>query len=65
MQVGDREQALLGPVERAVGVGDEGNAGDGNIAVGRRHALRRKFHRIASFTNSSAASASSASAASP
>ena len=30
MQVGDREQALLGPKQSAIGVGDERDAGDAN-----------------------------------
>ena len=33
MQVADREQALLRPIERAVGIGDEGDGGNGDDHV--------------------------------
>ena len=66
MQVGDREQALLRPVQRASGVGNQSNAGNGDAVVPiRRRATCRQIHFIASFISSSAASANRESAASP
>ena len=66
MQVGDHEQALLGPIKHAVGIGDQENAGNGDAFVPDwRRAACCQNHCIASFTNSSAASANSESDASP
>ena len=69
MQIADREQALFRPIERAFGIGDEGDGGDGdNVVRSLSHpsrCYRNCRHFIASFTSSSAASASSVSDASP
>ena len=71
MQVGDHQQALLFPEQRAGEIGDEFDAGDGDsgargggFVVQELRACRHVLS-IASLTSSSAVSASSSSEASP
>ncbi len=66
MQVGDRQQPLLRPIERALRIGKQRDAGKHNeIALALRLILRRLAQLIASLINSSAASANNISDASP
>jgi hypothetical protein len=46
MQIGDREQPLVGPVKRARRIGNEPRAGDGNLMRGAS-ARRLKFRNRA------------------
>jgi len=76
MQVGNREQPCIGPIERAVTIEHQRHPGDGHlcsplpaanlVVAGRRRFLRARFsHSIASFTSRASASANSTSDASP
>ena len=72
MQVGDDEHTLLRPVQRAFRIGEERSGTDRNgmVRVSPREAVGARMdgesgHFIASLINSSAASASSVSDASP
>ena len=65
MQIGDGEQALLGPIERAGAIGEQRHAGKDNEIAHAFRFLRRQAQCIASLINSSAASAKISSAASP
>ena len=59
MQVGDDQQALLGPVERAGAVGDQRDAGNADVApdpLPAAVARLTRSHCIASFTSSASAS---------
>jgi len=62
---GDREQILLGPIERAGAIGEQRHAGEDNQIAHALRFLHRQRHCIASLINSSAASAKSESEASP
>ena len=73
MQVGDDQQALLFPEQRAGEIGDQSDAGDidggrcaaADISSSRNCARAVTFYPVASLTSSSAASASNSSDASP